>query len=61
MWEAKKVKEGGDERKQMMTLDSVEYHGDHKTKKSQHFVFDTCSNFRNCFFQAIVSNIITVC
>ena len=25
MWEAKKGKEGGDERKQMMTSDSVEY------------------------------------
>ena len=53
MWEAKKVKESGDERKQMMTSDSVEYHGDHKTKKFQHFVFDTFSNFRNCFFRLL--------
>ena len=53
MWEAKKGKEGGDERKQMVTLDNVEYDGDHKTKKSQQFVFDTCSNFRSCFFRLL--------
>ena len=53
MWEAKKVKEGGEERKQMVTLERAEYHGDHKTKKSQRFVFDTCSNFRSCFFRLL--------
>ena len=53
MWKAKKVKEGGGERNQMVTLGRVEYHGDHKTKKSQNFVFDTCSKLRSCFFRLL--------